>query len=85
MSSEVKSEKKKCPARKASKRSLRARFTIVKTCVMCGKKFATDSERDMFCSFKCRDEKNAEYVKTARAQFRRRRETHCERFGRVCR
>lgn len=68
----VKREQQKRPARKASKRSLQKRFSIVKTCMMCGKKFATDNERDMFCSFECRDsKKNAEYVKDVKIQFQR--------------
>ena len=78
----VKSEQQKRPARNASKRSLIARFaTVTKTCVRCGKRFATDNARDMFCSFKCRDEQNAEYVKAVKIQFMKiqgRMPSYCE-------
>lgn len=78
----VKSEQQKRPARKASRRSKWARITEVRrTCMRCGKQFWTKDVREMFCSCKCHDEQNAEYVKAVKTQFlniKGRMPTSCE-------
>lgn len=67
----VKSEQQKHTARKDSVKSQWARITCVtKTCMRCGKQFEAKDAREIFCSCKCHDEQNAEYMKVAKTRFK---------------
>ena len=66
-----KGNKEKLLAKKASRDGQWLRFQSVrKTCLRCGKVFDAEDERQMFCSCKCHDEQNAEYLRGAKAKVK---------------
>ena len=45
-------------------------LSVRKTCLRCGKVFNATDNRQMFCSCKCHDEQNAEYMRGAKAKVK---------------